>query len=94
MWKNRHLKAVPKQKTDKNGLEIIEVGSHRKGMLEELEKAHIYISQLEGELRHQNEELIAMKDRQSAIEDMLLALSTDLPKEKLVNLGSYANTVK
>ncbi len=42
MWKNKHLKAIPKQKTDENGIEIIEVESHRRGMLEELEKAHIY----------------------------------------------------
>lgn len=51
MWKNKHLKAVPKQKADKDGLEIIEVGSHRKGMLEELEKAHIYIEQLHNQNR-------------------------------------------
>ena len=30
-----------------NGDEIVEVGAHRKGIVEELEKAHIYISQLE-----------------------------------------------
>ncbi len=46
MWKNRHLKAVPKARVDENGLEIVEVGSHRKGILEELEKAHIYIDEL------------------------------------------------
>ncbi len=50
MWENRHLKAVPQQKIDEDGMEIIEVGSHRKGMLEELEKAHIYIAQLEERL--------------------------------------------
>ena len=33
------------------------------------------------------EKLTALTERQSAIEDMLLALSTNLPKEKLVKLG-------
>lgn len=50
MWKNKHLKAIPKAKVDENGMEIVEVGSYRKGIVEELEKAHIYISQLEERL--------------------------------------------
>lgn len=47
MWNNKHLPAVPKSKLDDNGEEVVEIGSHRKGILEELEKAHIYIEQLE-----------------------------------------------
>ena len=50
MWKNKHLKAIPKAMVGENGMEIVEVGSHRKGIVEELEKAHIYISQLEDRL--------------------------------------------
>ena len=46
MLNNKHLKAIPKAKADENGMEIVEVGSHRKGIVEELEKAHIYIEQL------------------------------------------------
>ncbi|MGA1826467.1 MAG: hypothetical protein ACMUIP_17570 [bacterium] len=46
MWENKHLKAIPKATADQNGQEIIEVGAHRKGIVEELEKAHIYIEQL------------------------------------------------
>jgi hypothetical protein len=46
MWQHKHLKAIPKAKVDTNGMEIVEVGSHRKGIVEELEKAHIYIEQL------------------------------------------------
>jgi len=44
MWKNKHLAAIPKAKVDENGMEVVEVGSHRKGIVEELEKAHIYIA--------------------------------------------------
>jgi hypothetical protein len=46
MWTNKHLKAIPKARTDDQGREIVEVGSHSKGIVEELEKAHIYIDQL------------------------------------------------
>jgi len=46
MWNNKHLKAIPQAKVDDNGRQIVEVGAHRKGIVEELEKAHIYIEQL------------------------------------------------
>lgn len=46
MWNNKHLKAIPKAKMDENGREIVEVGSHRRGIVEELEKAHIYLHTL------------------------------------------------
>lgn len=51
MWTNKHLKAVPKAEKDEAGMEIVEVGSHRKGIVEELEKAHIYIEQLYREIQ-------------------------------------------
>lgn len=50
MWENKHLKAIPETKVDANGLEFIEVGSHTKGIVEELEKAHIYIEQLHAKI--------------------------------------------
>jgi hypothetical protein len=37
---------VPGVTKDENGKEIVEVGSHQRGILEELEKAHVYIEQL------------------------------------------------
>jgi len=46
MWTKKHLRAIPKAQVDDQGREIVEVGSHRKGIVEELEKAHIYIDQL------------------------------------------------
>jgi hypothetical protein len=51
MWENKHLKAIPQVEKDENGREIVEVGSHRKGIVEELEKAHIYIEQLHHEIK-------------------------------------------
>ena len=46
MWTHKHLRAVPAVEYDENGLEMLEVGAHRRGILEELEKAHVYIEQL------------------------------------------------
>ena len=40
------------------------------------------------------EKIVALSDRQSAIEDMLIALSTDLPKEKLVKLNDSLKPIK
>jgi hypothetical protein len=57
MRKNKHLRAIPKAKTDVNGLEIVEVGAHRKGIVEELEKAHIYIDQLHQRIKAMEEKL-------------------------------------
>ena len=54
MWKNKHLPAIQKATVDENGVEIVEIGSHQKGIVEELEKAHIYISQLEKAINQQN----------------------------------------
>jgi len=61
MWRHKHLKAIPKAKVDGNGKEIIEVGSHRRGIVEELEKAHIYIEQLHKRLKSLEEKLAQME---------------------------------
>lgn len=57
MWENKHLPAMPQATTDENGLEVVEIGAHRRGIVEELEKAHIYIQQLEERLRRLEEQL-------------------------------------
>lgn len=61
MWKHKHLKAIPKSEVDQYGQEIVEVGSHRKGIVEELEKAHIYIEQLHGEIDELKLQMAEMK---------------------------------
>ena len=50
MWANKHLKAVPPAQIDEAGQQMLEIGAHRKGMLEELEKAHVYIELLNGKI--------------------------------------------
>ena len=47
MWENKHLKAIPPAVKDSDGQEIIEHGAANRGIVEELEKVHIYIEQLQ-----------------------------------------------
>ncbi len=65
MWRGKHLTAIPKRKLDENGQEIVEVGAHQRGIVEELEKAHIYIEQL----HNQNK---ALEERITSLEKMIL----------------------
>jgi len=46
MWQNKHLKAVPVAAKDGEGQDIVNWGERNRGVLEELEKAHVYIQQL------------------------------------------------
>ena len=61
MWENKHLKAIPEKRFDESGQEIIEVGAHRKGIVEELEKAHIYIVQLHKQNRELETRLVKLE---------------------------------
>jgi hypothetical protein len=61
MWRHKHLAAIPKARVDGNGQEIVEVGAHRKGIVEELEKAHIYIEQLDKRIKALEEKLVKLK---------------------------------
>jgi hypothetical protein len=75
MWTNKHLPAVGAGEYDENGLARFELGKDHVGLLEELEKAHIYIEQLNAEvkalqegrdggdeLRRSNQELSALNE--------------------------------
>jgi len=55
MWQNKHLPAVGKGKVDDEGRPFIEVGARSQAMLEELEKAHIYIDQLNQQVQQLQE---------------------------------------
>ncbi len=46
MWENRHLKAIPPQMKDLDGNETVNWTERNRGIVEELEKAHIYIERL------------------------------------------------
>ncbi|MHC4175533.1 MAG: hypothetical protein ACYTBX_09255 [Planctomycetota bacterium] len=68
MWQHKHLAAIPKAVVDDNGQEIVEVGAHRKGIVEELEKAHIYIEQLHKRIKALEEKLVRPETELSAAE--------------------------
>ncbi len=71
MWSNKHLTAIPKAQKDANGQEVVEVGAHRKGIVEELEKAHIYIEQLHKRLADQADENDALKQEIERIKEAI-----------------------
>ncbi len=48
MWKHKHLPAMLPATLDADGKTLIDVGHRSQAVLEELEKAHIYIEQLHG----------------------------------------------
>lgn len=68
MWNNKHLKSIPKATVDNKGREIVELGAHRKGIVEELEKAHIYIDMLHNQINEQNKIIQLMEDRLTKLE--------------------------
>jgi hypothetical protein len=75
MWKNKHLPALPKASVDDAGLEVINVGQHRRGMLEELEKAHVYIAELHERLSDKERHIGSLEQKVTRLEEMLSALA-------------------
>jgi hypothetical protein len=67
MWNEKHLKAVPRAKKDEKGQDIVEYGSHIRGIVEELEKAHIYIAKLNNSVKNQKD---LIEDQQEAISSL------------------------
>ena len=68
MWKNRHLPAVGPGEYDENGLARFEFGKSHVGLLEELEKAHIYIDQLHNRLQDQESAITTLEKRLEDLE--------------------------
>lgn len=61
MWTKGHLPAVPPLTVDDTGAEVVDLGARNKGVLEELEKAHVYIEQLNAQLKLQEEMIAELK---------------------------------
>jgi hypothetical protein len=68
MWENKRLPAMPKIKIEQNGEYEVDLILHLGGILEELEKAHIYIEQLNTRLKTQEQEIQKLKVK---IEELL-----------------------
>jgi hypothetical protein len=68
MRRERHLRAVPKAGSPTEGGEdVVEYGSLFRGLLEELEKAHLYIAQLNGQIEEQQASLAALSAKVEAL---------------------------
>jgi len=90
MWQNKHLPAIPKMDVDENGRQVIEVGAHRKGIVEELEKAHIYIEQLHQrikELEQKDTEISSLKQCNEKMEARLAAMESLVAELTLTQEG-------
>jgi len=71
MWREKHLPAMPKAQKDENGQEIVEIGAQNKGVVEELEKAHIYIEQLHKRINQLEEQNGNLQQRMAAMESVM-----------------------
>jgi len=60
MWTNRHLPAVEAARVDESGKGVINIGARSQGVLEELEKAHIYIDQVNRQVK----QLVSLNEAQ------------------------------
>ena len=65
MWREKHLPAVPKAQKDTDGQASVELIAQQGGILEELEKAHIYIATLNEQLKTQQERLEVLEAQRS-----------------------------
>jgi hypothetical protein len=69
MWRERSLGAIPSAQVDANGYSVVEVGSLQRGVVEELEKAHIYIAELHERLALQEAALAQALERLERLEN-------------------------
>jgi hypothetical protein len=67
MMEEKHLKAIPRPEIDENGHEVVEVNSLMRGLLEELEKAHLYIAGLSEIVNEQRKALSMLSARVDAV---------------------------
>jgi len=82
MWNNKHLPAVGAKKIDEHGQEIVEIGARMRGLLEELEKAHIYISTLNDRIGERDSQLTKLERQNADLAERLARLEFMLSSSK------------
>ncbi|HYV03033.1 MAG TPA: hypothetical protein VFB82_00505, partial [Blastocatellia bacterium] len=82
MWENKHLPAVGARTVDENGQEVVELGARMRGMLEEIEKAHIYIEQLNGRVAEKDAQLAKLEKLNAELIERLTRIEALLPDSK------------
>jgi hypothetical protein len=63
MLNEKHLSSIPPAQKDETGHPVVNYGSLMRGLLEELEKAHIYIARINNSMREQQKEFAALSAR-------------------------------
>ena len=82
MWGNKHLPAVGERKVDEQGREVIEIGARLRALLEELEKAHIYIADLNGKVSERDEKLVKLERQNAELAERLARIESLLSASK------------
>lgn len=80
MWATKHLPAIGPRRVDEEGREVIELGADRRGIVEELEKAHIYIARLDEQLRQKEEKLSRVEQLNAELAERLSRIEALLDK--------------
>ena len=78
MFEHKHLPAVGAGQYSEDGTTVLDLGERSQGTLEELEKAHIYIAQLNETLNKVVERLDAKDDQITVLTAQLETLKADL----------------
>ena len=78
MWKNKHLPAVGAGVNGENGKAVINVANRSQGILEELEKAHLYIEQLHKRIKNEKETRLEVNNKQQQTIDQQAEEIADL----------------
>lgn len=82
MWNNKHLPALGARKVDQQGREVVEIGAQMRGMLEELEKAHIYISSLNEKVVEKDVQLAKLAQQNQQLAERLARIEAVLSSSK------------
>ena len=82
MWNNKHLPGVGARTVDEKGREVVEIGARMRGLLEELEKAHIYISTLNDKIGERDSQLVKLEQRNSDLAERLARIEAMLNASK------------
>ena len=90
MWEKHHLPSIEKAINDDEGRGIINIGARSQGLLEELEKAHIYIEQVNKKVESLKEVTVAQSNYITGLKKNTRALESMIAKlnERLSNLES------
>jgi len=86
-WEHKRLPGIAGRTVDGEGREVVELGASQRGIVEELEKAHIYIGQLNRQIGELNG---AMKTKDQQLTE--LSEQVRLVNEKLMRLAERLET--